>query len=335
MTGSMHRVPDGSVRSTGATRVATAWLMYAPSFGPCWPGEPSLLSMAARVGLVGLMLAGVGAGSTFEFDPPRVVGASVNASTHFWFPNSARVIGGTSIVEVTLRDDSCCFKPPLPASTVFLDSGRGFAKQWTVPDGGPEFCGQAGISVEDGSLLCRGNTTSLTHTTQAFSTQHFWLDMSSTRLRVTPSPFTQQFELPQTSVPMKIFRSESTVNMLEVPGTGSGGPGLLMRVETLCPRAATCANGLTGAFNALYVSSDGGAHWRHRSVIPKPPSVGGVSCEYPRVAETQLQLLHKGSPFGLMFIARCHPTPAAKWYEGSSFLKTASHDGGLTWTTVA
>ena len=147
---------------------------------------------------------------------------------------------------------------------------RGFTKQWTVPGGGPQFCGRAGIAMEDGSLLCRGNTTSLTQTTQAFSTQRFWLDLSSSRLRVTPSPFIQQFELPQTSALMEIFRSESTVNMLEVPGTGSGGPSLLLRVETLCPRAATCANGQAGAFNALYVSSNGGTHWRHRSVIPKP-----------------------------------------------------------------
>lgn len=290
--------------------------------------------MVAQAGLVGLLLAGLGAGSTFEFDLPRLVGASVNATTHFWFPNSASVIGGTAVVEVTLRDDSCCFKPPLPASTVFVDSGRGFTKQWNVPGGGLKFCGQAGISME-GSLLCRGNTTLLTNATHAFSTQRWWLDTSSSRLRATPSPLIQRFELPQSLGPMKVFQSESTVNMLAIPGTGSGDPSLLLRVETLCPRVAACANGQAGAFNALYISSDGGAHWRRRSIIPNPQRVGGLSCEYPRVAETQLQLLQKGTPFGLIFIARCHPTPAGQWYEGSSFLKTVSYDGGLTWAANA
>ena len=252
-----------------------------------------------------------------------------------WFPNSASIVGGAAVVQVTLRDDSCCFKPALPASVVYADTGQGFAKQW---DGGPEFCGRAGIPMADGSLLCRANTTRVTNTTQTFATQRFWLDKSaSSRLRVSPSPFVQNFELPPSSA-LTIFRSESTVNMLEVKiGAGPGGATLLLRVESLC-QVASCVNGQPGSRNSLYASSDGGAHWRYRSDIPKPPTVGGLSCEYPRVVETQLQQLQMdqtdGVGFGLIFISRCHPTPAAKWYEGSSFVKTLSHDSGLSWSAA-
>jgi len=254
-----------------------------------------------------------------------------------WFPNSASLVGGAAVVEVTLRDDSCCFKPPLPASAVFLDTGVGFAKQWDVPSGGPEFCGRSGIPMADGSLLCRGNTTSLTRTAQTFATSRFWLSTSVSsppRLRAAPSPLVQRFELPPAASQMMVFQSVSTVNMLEVPGAGPGGIRLLLRVESLC-RSATCANGQPGARNALYASTNNGAHWRYRSDMPRPPiTSAGLSCQYPRVAETQLQLL-PGRPFGLVFVSRCHPTPAAKWYEGSSFVKTVSHDGGLSWVAAA
>lgn len=58
------------------------------------------------------------------------------------------------------------------------------------------------------------------------------------------------------------------------------------------------------------------------------------------MAETQLQLLQRrvqdeAGQFGLIYIARCHPTPAVRWFEGSSFIQTVSRDCGASWAAAA
>ena len=269
--------------------------------------------------------------ATITFSQPQLLGSSINGSQHFWFPNSAAAVGGLDVVQVTLRDDSCCFKPPLPSAAVFLSvEGKGWEKQWDVP-AGPEFCGRAGIASADGSILCRDAVVSSTGTAATFATTRF--TVKNDTLQASNDSKTQTFKLPADSGLSIVPAASSIINMVAVT---VGEQETLRRVETLCPLHCNMSDPLPcctsasagGGRNELFASTDGGTTWLPRTTIPRP-----AGCMYPRFGETQLTAKPGTAGRHLTYFSRCHPTPASAFHEGSNFARTDSTNAGLTWAT--
>lgn len=271
--------------------------------------------------------------AAITFSQPQILGSSVNGRQHFWFPNAAEAVGGRDVVQVSLRDDSCCFKPPLPAAAVFLAvEGKGWEKQWDVPTSGPDFCGRAGTASIDGSVLCRDSiptSSSLNGTSAAFRTTRFTL--KNGKLHASNGSEIQTFNMPANSE-LQMVPTSPTINMEAI--TVGKQETLLLRVETLCPSHCNssaplpCCTGASAGRNELYGSVDGGKTWLPRSTIPRPSG-----CMYPRFGETQLSVKPGTAGRHLTYFSRCHPTPASAFHEGSNFERTDSTDGGITWST--